>query len=53
MSLELTPESAVKIQNLSDLCINNGSIDPSLYTKYNVKRGLRDLQGLCKLNMKK
>ncbi|HHT92628.1 MAG TPA: citrate/2-methylcitrate synthase [Clostridiaceae bacterium] len=45
MSLELTPESAVKIQNLSDLCINNGSIDPSLYTKYNVKRGLRDLQG--------
>ncbi|MBE5039613.1 citrate/2-methylcitrate synthase [Ructibacterium gallinarum] len=30
---------------LSELCIKNGKIDPSLYTKYDVKRGLRDLQG--------
>ena len=31
--------------DLSQLCINNSSIDPSLYSKYDVKRGLRDLNG--------
>lgn len=30
---------------LSELCIKNSSIDPELYQKYDVKRGLRDLQG--------
>lgn len=30
---------------LSELCLKNGRIDPALYTKYDVKRGLRDLQG--------
>ena len=38
---ELSPE----IIDLAELCVKNGRIDPSLYTEYNVKRGLRDLQG--------
>lgn len=45
MSMILSSETYNKIQDLSDLCVTNGSIDPSLYTKYNVKRGLRDLNG--------
>ena len=38
---EITPE----IRDLADLCVKNGRIDPELYTKYDVKRGLRDLNG--------
>ena len=38
---EVTPE----IVRLSNKCIENGSIDPELYSKYEVKRGLRDLSG--------
>lgn len=38
---EITPD----ILALSDLCVRNGGIDPSLYTKYDVKRGLRDING--------
>ncbi len=38
---ELTPE----ILKLSKLCNQAATIDPSLYTKYDVKRGLRDLNG--------
>ncbi|MBQ4522341.1 MAG: citrate/2-methylcitrate synthase [Lachnospiraceae bacterium] len=38
---EVTPE----IVKLSQKCIENGSIDPELYGKYEVKRGLRDLSG--------
>ncbi len=38
---EITPE----IVHLSELCVKNGKIDPELYTKYDVKRGLRDLNG--------
>ena len=38
---EITPE----IQQLSYLCVRNSSIDPSLYTKYQVNRGLRDVNG--------
>ena len=34
-----------KITELSELIVKNGSIDPSLYNKYNVKRGLRDKDG--------
>lgn len=34
-----------QITELSKLSIENGTIDPSLYTKYNVKRGLRDSDG--------
>lgn len=30
---------------LADLCKNISPIDPALYTKYDVKRGLRDLNG--------
>lgn len=38
---EITPE----IKELGQLCIDNSSIDPALYTKYQVNRGLRDLNG--------
>ncbi len=33
------------IAHLSQLCIQNGEIDKTLYAKYDVKRGLRDLNG--------
>ncbi len=39
--LTVTP----KIEELSSLCLENSKIDPELYTRYNVQRGLRDLQG--------
>ena len=38
---EITPE----IISMADLCCQNGSIDPTLYGKYDVKRGLRDING--------
>ncbi len=38
---DITPE----VKNLSQLCIENSNIDPSLYAKYDVKRGLRDISG--------
>ena len=38
---EITPE----ILKMSELCCKNSNIDPSLYTKYDVKRGLRDVTG--------
>lgn len=38
---EITPE----IRLLAEQCQKNGRIDPSLYEKYDVKRGLRDLNG--------
>ncbi|MGN0477500.1 MAG: citrate/2-methylcitrate synthase [Ruminococcus sp.] len=38
---DLTPE----IVELSQLCCKNGYIDPEYYTKYEVKRGLRDADG--------
>ncbi len=34
-----------EIRKLAELCTKNGKIDSALYTTYNVKRGLRDLQG--------
>lgn len=37
----ITPE----IELLSKKCMNNSNIDNSLYEKYDVKRGLRDLNG--------
>lgn len=37
----VTPE----IAELSRLCEENGKIDKELYTKYDVKRGLRDING--------
>lgn len=38
---EVTP----KIQQLADLCEKNNAIDRDFYTQYDVKRGLRDLNG--------
>ncbi len=38
---EITPE----IISLSEKCIKNGTINPELYNKYDVKRGLRDKHG--------
>lgn len=38
---EITP----KIKQLADLCEKNNAIDRELYTQYDVKRGLRDLNG--------
>jgi citrate synthase len=34
-----------QISNLAQLCLDNSSIDPALYERYNVKRGLRDING--------
>lgn len=33
------------VRQLAELCLANDRIDPALYAKHNVKRGLRDLQG--------
>ena len=38
---KITPE----ILKLTDLCYKNSIIDPGLYYKYDVKRGLRDING--------
>lgn len=38
---EITPE----LMKLADLCKKNNAIDPELYAKYDVKRGLRDISG--------
>ena len=36
---------SLEILALSELCQENGGIDPTLYGKYEVKRGLRDISG--------
>lgn len=38
---EITPE----IIEYSELCVNNSTIEPELYKKFKVNRGLRDLDG--------
>ncbi len=38
-------EVTEKIIDLSKLCVSNNTIDEELYTKYEVKRGLRDING--------
>ncbi|MBE7031261.1 MAG: citrate/2-methylcitrate synthase [Ruminococcaceae bacterium] len=38
---QITPE----IRQYASLCMRNGRIDPELYATYNVKRGLRDVNG--------
>ena len=38
---DITP----RILSLTDLCMKNSAIDPSLYKKFDVKRGLRDISG--------
>ena len=39
--LKVTPE----MEALTEICVENSKIDSSLYTKYDVKRGLRDING--------
>lgn len=34
-----------ELVDLSEICRKNGTIDPDLYVKYEVKRGLRDING--------
>lgn len=38
---EITPN----VEKYSELCISQGKIDPELYRKHDVKRGLRDMDG--------
>lgn len=38
-------EVSPKIEELAGLCAANGYIEPELYAKYDVKRGLRDISG--------
>ena len=33
------------LNSLAGICLENGTIDPSLYAQYDVKRGLRDING--------
>ena len=40
-NMRVTPE----IEHLTEICRDNSSLDLSLYGKYDVKRGLRDLNG--------
>ena len=40
-NMKVTPE----LLAMTDECVHNSSIDPSLYGKYDVKRGLRDVNG--------
>ena len=38
-------ETAAMVKSLAEICVENGKIDPALYSKYDVKRGLRDVNG--------
>ena len=40
-NMKITPE----IERLTQICLENDKMDVSLYGKYNVKRGLRDING--------
>ena len=37
--------NAPELEKYEKMCLDEGAIDPSLYTKYSVNRGLRDLNG--------
>lgn len=41
----ISEKMAFTINKLADMCKENFTIDQSLYTKYEVKRGLRDISG--------
>lgn len=41
-NMKVTPE----IEQLTDVCLEHSKMDPSLYSKYEVKRGLRDVNGV-------
>lgn len=45
MAYEHLKQYTPRIEMLSELCIRNDAIDPELYKKYEVKRGLRDISG--------
>ena len=45
MSLFDRGNAQEEIKELTELCLKNSSIDPTLYGKYDVKRGLRDING--------
>ncbi|MBQ2687907.1 MAG: citrate/2-methylcitrate synthase [Clostridia bacterium] len=38
-------QTSEEVKNLCEKCVQNSQIDPSLYGKHNVMRGLRDLNG--------
>jgi len=38
-------DTASRVKALADICCNNGQIDSELYSKFDVKKGLRDLNG--------
>lgn len=38
-------DNTPQIEALTKICVDNSGIDPTLYEKYDVKRGLRDLNG--------
>ena len=40
-SMKVTPE----IEELTNICLDNSKMDVSLYGQYDVKRGLRDING--------
>lgn len=41
-SMKVTPE----IEELTNICLDNSKMDVSLYGQYDVKRGLRDINGV-------
>ena len=43
--MSIYSEIRQEVRELSKLCVENGQIDPALYQQYDVKRGLRDLNG--------
>lgn len=45
MTYNTSSELSKEIHELAQLCTNNSNIDPDLYDKYDVKRGLRDRNG--------
>jgi citrate synthase len=45
MALKRLSDITPSILSLTELCLNNSAIDPALYGKYEVKRGLRDING--------
>ena len=45
MSLKNYSAVTKEIYDLSDLCMENSTINPELYGVHKVKRGLRDLDG--------
>lgn len=45
MAIEKNLEMNPAVYDLAELCLKNGKIDPELYNKYEVKRGLRDING--------